>query len=137
MEVTNLFIVILLIVASVNCQPSTVQKQMEKFSALSAPAGLRCPSNQSTCANSTADRSVSVRSQAQCIHECQHGGERSACVGVNYRQVKNVCEVYNKCPASYNANETGCQYLQVTVQFMVSLLTICAYMYNNCNKRTG
>jgi hypothetical protein len=104
-------VVILLIVslASVSCQSSAAQKQLEQFS---VPAVGK--SYHSICANSTADRSFNVRSKAQCIHECQQGGERSACVGVNYRQVANVCEVYNQCPASYNVNETGCQFLRVT-----------------------
>jgi hypothetical protein len=102
-------IVTLFIIASVGCQSSAAQKQLEEFSVPS----VGCSSYQSVCANSTADRSFSVRSKAQCILACQHGGERSDCVGVNYRQVANVCEVYMQCPASYKANETGCEYIQV------------------------
>jgi hypothetical protein len=97
-------VVIPLIAASANCQ--LIQKTLAKFSAPDI--------NPSICANSTADETLNVRSQGQCIYECQHGGKRSTCVGVNYRPVDEVCEVFNKCPEAYEFNKADCQYLQVT-----------------------
>jgi hypothetical protein len=122
-----------LVVASVNCQ-SNVTRQMARFSPPTQKDG--CESFDSMCANSTADRSFSVRSKVQCTLECVHrtGSEQSTCVGVNYRRDKNICEVYNRCPTSYSTDVPGCQYLQVT-NCLLNLRCNVVYVVPRCNEK--
>jgi hypothetical protein len=106
--------VISLLTAVTNGQPNT-HNQLLKFS----PAKFQ--QNLTFCAISIPYRSVVVRSQAQCIYECQHGGDSSLCVGVNFRQPSNVCDVYNDCPTDYAFNQTGCQFIQVAALLNLQL----------------
>jgi hypothetical protein len=104
-----------LLVTLANCQPIVCSNLFSKFSAAIFQPDIFA------CAISNGDRSLAVRSQAQCIHECQHGGDTAACVGVNFRQKPSYsCDVYFRCPTNYTHNVLGCQYIQVILFAFIS-----------------
>lgn len=105
-RVFTMFYVFVVAFFVANCAYCPIVEGDQMFS------GAICQSDQLVCATSSANRSCSVRSKVQCAYECQHGGE-TTCVGVNYRQSSNTCEIYYQCPTNFTTNIVACQFIQV------------------------
>lgn len=103
-----LFLVVFHLVPLINAQ-TVVLSRLSKF----IPATYQ--PDLAACAISSPDRSFGASFQAQCVHGCLHGDRGQVCVGVNFQQRSNSCEVYNNCPTTYTLNSPGCQFIQVWV----------------------
>lgn len=85
----------------------TIQNRNVYFTGIKSDSGL-------FCATSSPNKTLTVRSKLQCTLQCQQLNQQpNCCVGVNYRQQSNQCDVFFKMPTSYVKNSTGCQYIQV------------------------
>ena len=69
--------------------------------------------NAVLCATSMPSKTLSVRSKGQCTYECRH--LRESCVGLNYINIGNTCELFAANPTNFSDN-AGCEYLQVSRQ---------------------
>jgi len=67
--------------------------------------------NAAVCATSEPARTLFVRSKGQCAVECQL--LRDSCVGVNFLQMNNACEIFSSNPTNASQTVAGCQYMQV------------------------
>ena len=66
------------------------------------------------CAISQPSKSFSVTSKGQCVLYCQQRRQQpESCVGVNYKEQINTCDVFNYEVYQFKKNVTGCQYVQV------------------------
>jgi len=63
------------------------------------------------CATSNPSRKFAVRWKGQCTFECQHRPQ--LCVGVNYLEMDNMCELFTSNPTDFSQTVAGCQYMQV------------------------
>ena len=71
--------------------------------------------NAPLCSSTPALKSFLVRSQGQCVVECQSGRQQPPCVAVNYRVTSDgtqYCDMFYVKP-TYFENIQGCQYIQV------------------------
>ena len=70
--------------------------------------------NEPVCAVSQPSTSISVVSKGQCALFCQHQRQRpQSCIGVNYKEQSDTCDVYYNEPTKFAKNVAGCQYIQV------------------------
>jgi len=64
-------------------------------------------------------KSFGVGSQGQCVVECKRQQRQGPepCVGVNYRQENNVCDIFSDVDdfTNFTNNEPECQYTQVCI----------------------
>jgi len=76
---------------------------------------LKCD-NKPVCAASQPNTSMSVASKGQCALYCQNQRQKpESCIGVNYQEQNNTCDVYYYEATKYAWNVAGCQYIQVTL----------------------
>jgi len=80
------------------------------------------------CATSNPSGKFAVRFKGQCTFECQHRPEY--CVGVNYLEMDNMCELFTSNPTDFSETVAGCQYIQVPV--CDSLIRILIYWVESC-----
>ena len=74
---------------------------------------LICDSEE-VCATSQPSESLSARWKAQCMFECRHRQQSlKPCVGVNYHESNNTCDVFAANPSSLAKSVVDCQYFQV------------------------
>jgi hypothetical protein len=79
--------------------------------------------NIPVCANSQPSKSFSVTSKAQCVLYCQQRRQQpESCVGVNYKDQKSTCEIFNYEVYRFKKNVTGCRYIQVRINVLSSRL---------------
>ena len=73
------------------------------------------------CAISQPSESFSVVSKAQCVLHCQQRRQqKESCVGVNYKEQTNTCDVFYYEIDQFRKNVTGCQYIQVGFNMLSS-----------------
>ena len=99
-----------------SCQEITVGQ----FSAFSA---FKCD-GASVCLLSMPSNSFSFGSQLQCVSECKFmRRQNKPCIGINYRQLNNVCDVFSNVTESsqFTKKVAGCQYFQVGFQVWCDL----------------
>ena len=102
----------LALIVLLNTQQSASSQQQDGV-AFGRFAALKCDVTVGVCATCRPSKSVQVRWKSQCVGECQHRRQQSACVGVNYRQDTNTCDLFDTDPTNYTANVPGCQYIKV------------------------
>jgi len=80
-------------------------------------ATLKCGGSV-VCLGSKPAKSFGASSQGQCALACnrQRQEPESHCVGVNYRQENNVCDMFFDVNdlMNFTKNEPGCHYMQVS-----------------------
>jgi len=113
--VLSMLIFVILVVVelpwSVLCT-GNVQAQLSLFSPFTCGGAA-------VCVGSKPVKSFGVGSQAQCVLECKRQLRQGPepCVGVNYRQKNNVCDIFFDVDdfTNFTKNEPGCQYIQVCI----------------------
>lgn len=102
---------------------STTQRSAANAAVFSRYAAVKCDVAVGVCATSPPSQSLGVKTKIQCVVECQHRQEQSSCVGVNYRQDGNVCELFDTDPTTFSSSVPGCQYIKVSTRAML----VCVY----------
>jgi len=96
---------------SVLCNGS-IQSQLSLFSPLICDG-------TAVCVGSIPVKSFVVGLQGQCVVECKRQQRQGPepCVGVNYRQENNLCDIFSDVDdfTNFTKNEPGCQYIQVCI----------------------
>jgi len=113
--VLSLLLVLILVVVqlawTVLCTVN-VQAQCSLFSPLICDGAA-------VCVGSKPVKSFGVGSQGQCVLECKRQQRQGPepCVGVNYRQENNVCDIFSDVDdfTNFTKNEPACQYIQVCI----------------------
>ena len=87
---------------------------------------FKCDDNIPVCATSQPSKSFGVQSKAQCVFECQRQ-QPMPCVGVNFREPCNTCDIFYYEVTVFVKSVVGCQYIQVINS---TLESSCSVMMN-------
>ena len=90
------------------------------------------------CAVSQPNKTMSVTSKAQCVLYCQHQRQQpESCVGINYQDQNNTCDVFYYEVTEFKKSVTGCQYIRVLLlSITIVMYTHRSYSYFICSQPT-